>query len=674
MTNIFPVEVWYEIKKYLSDLSQIQNVSTNFRQIFIDEHFIDRIQHYETFKKSFVPKFKVSPLVDRLISDLQTRIDSDNFFHYCDLLLQNRNEILVTFKLIHPCEENYENNRYVPTVDFFDRTIFLLMKSNPTSFQDGLITAYDNNKHSSAYFEKKIGSNLCETINFATRKLSVVLKYKSSFYLLSKQHFFPQSDDVMIRLFQFFDIKQLKNTRFVNLPETDENVKQLFENQHSINHPVDIFFPISPFDWDTFFEIKNRLFQTFTNFNVIISFLLCKHLPHFVDLKIKWNNNVLLPYQVLNMYPWKRIKLNITTLINFHFSFATCAQYAYHLLTLHPNVLKARCDFLSRNLFNHFNQTKKLILLNLSIEKLVVIETEPKLLRSSKNVSEFYYFVNKLQESPIYVLNELRRRSMFPKSSNFIPTLNFLYFANQFEPSDFIDRFNLMKKNPHWFDIPHGGGFEFYYNTRVHNYRIIFDKEKFPTYEAIKSKLEFVDRERKKLIINWYQLMEATFCYIPNDILTECLSFYKSLSQTRKCEKLLLINVLSKFSDDEFIVGWNAMKQIQFDLSFVISNVRNLSDLLNLAHNLTIPESSSLPKHKLHLLVKKGVLEVINFVKNNFENQIAEDLFEFNIEQLKSMIDYKSHLKKFPQISHLQNQPPDEIVRVLEMFVNNEIK
>ena len=67
MTNIFPVEVWYEIKKYLSDLSQIQNVSTDFRQIFIDEHFIDRIQHYETFKKSFVPKFEVSPLVDKLI-------------------------------------------------------------------------------------------------------------------------------------------------------------------------------------------------------------------------------------------------------------------------------------------------------------------------------------------------------------------------------------------------------------------------------------------------------------------------------------------------------------------------------------------------------------------------------------------------------------------------------
>jgi hypothetical protein len=674
MSDILPVEVWYEIKKYFSDHTRAQNVSKDFRQIFIDEHHIDRKQHFENFKNLFVPECEVSPLVDKLLSELKNRIDSDHFLHYCDLILQNRNEILVTFKLLHPTIPNYDNYQYIPPFDFFERTIFMLTKVD-TSYQDCLLMVYDQNKFSQSWFKNKIGKNYCETINFATRKLSNVLKYKSSFSKLSNNHFFPQTDDVLINVFHFWKIKQIKTSKFIYLPETDKSVEKLYQYQHLIEHPVDVVFSISPFDWDTFVDLKQQLFQIFSNVNVICSFLLCHHLVNFLDLNIRWNKNAVLPYQVLNLHSWKRIQCNINTLMEYDSNcFKLNAQYSYHLLTLHPKNLRSRCNFITKSLLrSKFNLTKQLILMNLSVAKLSLIEKDPTILCSSKNVPMFYYYVQKLNEAELWVLNELLYRSLTSKSSYLRSTLNFLYFSHLFEQSDFIDRLMLMKRNCLWFTIQRNDP-EFYRAKTLDDYRIIFDKEKFAACKDVKLKMEFVESQRNKVLLNWHELMDASFCYVPDDIMLEYMKFVKYLPEGNKFQHLLLTSILSRFTDDEFIIGWNILKTVSPDLfSMIACEVHSLSDLYHLSENLQNGELIEFQKNKSHLLVKKNLSDVMIFIRTNFDSQIAPDLSDFDMEQLRSLKDYRFHLKDFPYLSYLKNQHPDEIRRVFETFAHNEI-
>lgn len=667
---ILPVELWYRIKHYSTMVDKIANVSKDFREIFMEDHFINRNDHLNNFVKSFVPTFEVSPLVDRLISDLKKQIDSKLFFYYCDLFLLNRNKILTCFKVLYPHETKYDDYRFEPADDFFDKIVFALTKFESSNEYD-LLTVFDCNHFDDTYYQKRLGRTNVEVVNFSGWTISDILKNKSNFNQLSNQHFFPQTNDVINKVLQFIEMKKFKGSRFFILPETYDDLQKLYYHKQLIQHPVDIVFPLSPFDWQTFVDLKTQLMNMFLNPATISSFLLCHHTPNLLLLNIKWNKNHLLPYRLLNTYPWKRIQENIQTLFNFDADcFKLGAQFAYPLLSVQPESLKARSKFMSDS---PLSLVKKLVLMNLSVEKLTfTIVKQPKAMISSQNLQTFIFYVHKLNEAPLELLEKINLEN-YPSRSYYRERLNFLYYSRRFEASDFLQRHEFMKMNSFHFDV-RSCGTEFYQRHNLNDYRIVFDKFNFPTCEDLVTKSNFL-KSCFPSFQYYNDLYRSCYCYIPNNILMEVVKWSKNLPTKSKLKITHFTDLFSQFNQEEILTAWNIIKGLPENLlSFVKNFVFSYQELLNFSENRDVVQKLQSSVYHSKYSTKQNLQMVLDFIEQFYPKSLKLILINFNIDQLRTLSQFKDVLNQFSYLKYLQHLSLDEIEKVMNMFVNNEIK
>lgn len=677
-----PVEIWTEIKNYLTDSNDWKKLNVQSRYLYeifkiYDVHFIDRETFFKNFEKSFQFETDNSPLSTILLKELKKRIDSQQFFYYCNLLLENRNNILSTFRILYPPWKMYdESSRYQPDETFFHKVIFAL--SHGSSPFGSIGEVIDNEIWKQNSFHIRInGSEESPKSTLISRQFPHLFLNSQSFSLVNSA---CQSDDILSKgLIQLDQMGKLLKNKFVPiLPENNDDYQKMVEYAPRFEQLVDIAYCIgSPFSWEDHLKLRNMLMGEGLVYSVCISYLLCKH--SFRLLAHKFDTFSEIPYRLLNSYDWERIERNIQTLLSSTLNVGhSGSSNLFVFLTMHPESLKNRVELIKLSPID-MRQNEKCHLLTLSVSKLKIINKFPIIItKSLKNLVNLRFFVEKLQDCPIEALELFILSEIWLKNSTSVEKINLFHYATLLDHEELIRRFHqYCPYLQHQQKIRDRRMTFFNQSLNGENCleKIFFDSKIFPSVSDL---YQFLTKFQS-LHHTYYDksIRSLLLAFLPTKIRQEFIMWERSIPQNVEYDSTKMMNFLLKFSTEEIDQVWKIIQQHYTSVVLhFYNNVKTLPQLITFSENFenrnSIEPFGELFLHHPAVLMNndaKTINQKFKFIKSFklLSGKIDAQLMNFDDEQLLVISQNLDKLQKMTNeiiqidISFLKRYSPNEL-------------